>query len=88
MKTFSPTSKQWDRALVRLIRDLDDLAVRMQRMGATDMGLLAAPQAGKFHRATKAIGDLAYDLSQDVAWPHEPGEGLQSADGRRIYHSD
>lgn len=63
-----------DAALRRVVRKLHRIAVDMEEMGQNDMGWLHLRLARRFHRATDSVRRLAVELTQDVAWPHEPGD--------------
>lgn len=65
--------KDDEREFRKLVRKLLRITVELEEIGETDMGLIRYGLAKRFHRATNSIRALTVELTQDVAWPHEPG---------------
>jgi hypothetical protein len=62
-----------EREFVKLVKKLISLHSRLATIGEQDMGHISLRNARRFHIVTRKLHDLVHDLTQDAAWPHEPG---------------
>jgi len=50
----------------KLVRSVDMLTAELERLGATDMGLLQRRFASRFHTVTDLLRKLTLELKQEV----------------------
>lgn len=62
-----------EREFIKLVKKLITLHSRLATIGEQDMGHISHRNALRFHTVTRKLHDLVHDLTQDAAWPHEPG---------------
>lgn len=57
----------------RVVRKLLRITVELETIGENEVDVLSRRMAGRFHTITDRVRAFTVELTQDVAWPHEPG---------------